>query len=48
MAETAPIESISKILTAIDGSEPSMHAARYAILVAGKINVEWWVIQCTA
>ena len=27
MAETAPIDTISKILTAIDGSEPSMHAA---------------------
>jgi nucleotide-binding universal stress UspA family protein len=45
MAETAPIESISKILTAIDGSEPSMHAASYAILVAGKFNAELWVVQ---
>jgi nucleotide-binding universal stress UspA family protein len=45
MAETAPIDTISKILTAIDGSEPSMHAASYAILVAGKFNAELWVIH---
>src|SRR5215475_8955493 len=39
------IDTISKILTAIDGSEPSMRAAEYAILIAGKFNAEFCVIH---
>lgn len=44
-AARSSIDTISKILTAIDGSEPSMRSASYAILMAEKFNAELWAIH---
>ena len=45
MATATDLIAISNILTAIDGSQPSMRAASYAILLARKLEVQLWVVH---
>jgi nucleotide-binding universal stress UspA family protein len=45
LATANNLNAISKILTAIDGSQPSMRAANYAILLARKLEVQLWVVH---
>ena len=45
MEQSVDYERFSKILVAIDGSEPSMDAAKYALEMAGKDNASLIVLH---